>query len=88
MEYEGCCYLKFHLDGDGDTLAARLAEIGHTGIYAPDLVGAAELPLFDKFDALLPKALLQSAYATDRLDTAEAASALRALGDEWGVSGV
>jgi len=85
IEYEGCCYLKFHLDGDGATLAARLAALGEEGICAPDLVGAAELPLFDKFDALLPRALLQKAFATDRLDTAEAAGVLRALGAEWGV---
>jgi len=85
IEYEGCCYLKFHLDGDGATLAARLSVLGEEGIHAAELVGAAELPLFDKFDALLPRELLQKAFATDRLDTVEAAGVLRALGNEWGV---
>ena len=83
IEFEGCCYMKFHLAGDGATFVRRLAEIAEDGLCAEALVGAAEHPLFDKFDPLLPAELLRRAYAQDRLSLPEVEAFIRALAAEW-----
>ena len=83
IEFEGCCYIKFHLVGDGDTFVRRLAEIAEEGLSAELLVGPAEHPLFDKFDPLLPAELLRRAYAQDRLYLPEVEEFIRDLSAEW-----
>ncbi|MBE6603799.1 MAG: DEAD/DEAH box helicase [Ruminococcaceae bacterium] len=79
IEYDGCCYLKFHLEGDGRRFLEQLADIAQRGVQAQALVFPSEMPVFDKFDALLPPALLRSAYATDRLSPEEAVQCIEAL---------
>ncbi|MBQ2773409.1 MAG: DEAD/DEAH box helicase [Clostridia bacterium] len=79
IEYDGCCYLKFHLEGDGRRFVEQLAGIAQRGVQAQTLVFPSEMPVFDKFDALLPPALLRSAYATDRLSPEEAVQCIEAL---------
>ena len=79
IEYDGCCYLKFHLEGDGRRFVKQLAGIAQRGVQAQALVFPSEMPVFDKFDALLPPALLRSAYATDRLSPEEAVQCMEAL---------
>ncbi|MBQ9801913.1 MAG: DEAD/DEAH box helicase [Clostridia bacterium] len=79
IEYEGCAYIKFHLTGDGAALAAKLASLAGSDIDPETLVFPSEMPLFDKFDALLPRELLQRAYATDRLDVEEMKTRFRDL---------
>ncbi|MBQ3064000.1 MAG: DEAD/DEAH box helicase [Clostridia bacterium] len=83
IEFEGCCYIKFHLAGEGEAFVRRLAEIAEGGIVADTLVGAAEHPLFDKFDPLLPAELLRRAYAQDRLCLPEVEDFIRTLAAEW-----
>ena len=82
IEYDGCCYLKFHLEGDGRRLVQQLAGIAQRGVEAQALVFPSEMPVFDKFDALLPSALLRRAYATDRLAPEEAVQCIEALARE------
>ena len=82
IEYDGCCYLKFHLEGDGRRFVKQLAGIAQRGVQAQTLVFPSEMPVFDKFDALLPPALLRSAYATDRLSPEEAVQCVAALARE------
>ncbi len=79
IEYDGCCYLKFHLEGDGRRFVKQLSGIAQRGVQAQTLVFPSEMPVFDKFDALLPPALLRSAYATDRLSPEEAVQCIEAL---------
>lgn len=82
IEYDGCCYLKFHLEGDGRRLVQQLAGIAQRGVEAQALVFPSEMPVFDKFDALLPPTLLRSAYAADRLSPEEAVQCMEALARE------
>jgi ATP-dependent Lhr-like helicase len=84
MEYEGCCYLKFHLAGSAEQFIRRLAEEASGGICVEDLVSPAEHPLFDKYDALIPGELLRRAYAADRLFAPEAEERIAALCKERG----
>ena len=79
IEYDGCCYLKFHLEGDGRRLVQQLAGIVQRGVQAEALVFPSEMPVFDKFDVLLPPTLLRRAYATDRLAPEEAEQCIKAF---------
>jgi ATP-dependent Lhr-like helicase len=79
IEYDGCCYLKFHLEGDGRRFVKQLSGIAQRGVQAQTLVFPSEMPVFDKFDALLPPALLRSAYAVDRLAPEEAVQCIESL---------
>ena len=82
MEYEGCCYLKFHLAGSGEQFIHRLLEAASGGIQPEALVAPSELPLFDKYDALIPGELLRRAYAADRLFAPEAEARIATLARE------
>ena len=80
-EFEGCYYLSFKMDkSSGEDLPARLLalfEKEHTTVE--DLVFESESPSMDKYDPLLPPALLRKAYAKDRLDL----PTLRKRLEEW-----
>ena len=78
LEYEGCCYLKFHLAGNGDGFLQQLALLAEQ-TEADELVFASEHPLFDKYDAMIPGELLRRAYARDRLSPDEVRMRLRAM---------
>ncbi len=79
IEYDGCYYLKFHLEGDSKRFLAALSRILEVGIRAEELVFPSEMPLFDKYDALLPPSLLRRAYARDRLSPLEAEGCIKEL---------
>jgi ATP-dependent Lhr-like helicase len=70
---EGCCYMTFKAwQSDGQALLARLRDLlGAQGIDANSLVGATEMPAFDKFDPYIPAELLRRAYVADRLNPEE-----------------
>ena len=80
-EFEGRYYLSFKMDkSSGEDLPARLLalfEKEHTTVE--DLVFESESPSMDKYDPLLPPALLRKAYAKDRLDL----PTLRKRLEEW-----
>ncbi len=79
LEFEGCCFLKFHLLGSGEEFVRALERIAARGFTAEELVFPSEHPIFDKYDALLPGDLLRRAYAEDRLDVAKVQEFIAAL---------
>ena len=66
---EGCCYITFKARReDGEKLLDRLAGILRERPIDPEsLVGASEMPVYDKYDEYIPAELLRKAYARDRL---------------------
>ena len=67
---------------DGRALLDRLCVILQAeGIDADRLVGAAENPAYDKFDAYIPAELLRRAYVVERLCPEEVLN--RFLGNTW-----
>ena len=84
IEHEGCYFITFKMShGTGDDLIALLADEVRAGGFDPEsLVGPAELPVFEKYDDYVPPSLLRRAYATDRLDVAEAEARILELGAE------
>ena len=72
LEFEGCYYMTFRLDGTREEFLAALARVARTPIDCDALVSPAEQPLFDKFDPFIPGELLRRAYARDRLRADEA----------------
>lgn len=79
IEFEGCYYITFHLNGDRADFLSALGKILPCGIDCNQLVGPAEHPLFDKFDPFIPGELLRRAYAADRLRPDEAEARLSAM---------
>ncbi len=79
IEFEGCRYISFHLDGKREEFLSRLAAVAAGGIDCDALVAPSELPLFDKYDAYIPGELLRRAYARDRLFPNEAEQRIAAL---------
>jgi len=85
IEYEGCCYIVFKLEGkDPAGLARGLAEtVRCSGMLPEELVSPSENPVFEKYDGYLPASLLRRAYAADKLNTVEAAGRLLELAGEF-----
>ena len=79
IEFDGCYYITFRMEGDRDRLLAALGEVAARGIDCQQLVGPAEHPLLDKFDPMIPGELLRRAYACDRLRPDEAEDCLQRL---------
>ena len=74
LEFEGCYYMTFKMDDDVTDYAlirGLNALIAREGIDRMALVGNTELPVFEKYDPLIPGELLRRAYAADRLRTDE-----------------
>ncbi len=72
IEFEGCYYITFKYEGDSiGYFINALHEITRRDICKTELVSPAEIPLFEKYDSLIPAELLRSAYACDRLRTDE-----------------
>lgn len=74
LEYEGCYYMTFKMDdsvSDYALIKGLDAHIRKEGIDRLSLVGSAEMPVFEKYDAYIPGELLRRAYAEDRLRTDE-----------------
>ncbi len=73
MDFEGCFYMTFKLEGGQgyDLLKMIEDKIRREGIDTDELVGAAEAPVFEKYDEFIPSELLRKAYKTDKLRTDE-----------------
>lgn len=73
IEFEGCYYITFRMEkGNARELLDFLGECAADGrLDAQQLVGANELPVFEKYDEYVPATLLRYAYATDRLNLQE-----------------
>ncbi|MBE6690421.1 MAG: DEAD/DEAH box helicase [Ruminococcaceae bacterium] len=82
IEFDGCYYITFHMEGDREDFLYALAPLLARGMDCEALVGPAEMPLFDKFDPFIPGELLRRAYATDRLRPDEALAFLQSLVEE------
>ncbi len=69
LEYEGSCYMTFKLSyGSKERFLEKLCErLTRDGIDPITLIGKSEAPIFDKYDDLIPSALLREGYARDRL---------------------
>lgn len=79
IEFEGCRYISFHMEGTREELLSRLAAVSACGIDCDALVAPSELPLFDKYDVYIPGELLRRAYARDRLCPEEAEQRIKEL---------
>lgn len=79
IEFDGCYYITFRMEGSREDFLYALAPLLARGIDCRELVGPAEMPIFDKFDPFIPGELLREAYAVDRLRPDEALARLRAL---------
>ncbi|MBO7310665.1 MAG: ATP-dependent helicase, partial [Clostridia bacterium] len=74
LDFEGCYYMTFRMEsGDETSLVNMLYErFGARECNPEDLVSPKELPTFEKYDEYIPAELLRRAYASDRLNSAEA----------------
>lgn len=74
LDFEGCCYMTFKMEGANDyELARALAkQVSRDGINCEALVGEGECPVFEKYDEHIPPSLLRRAYAADKLTPHEA----------------
>ncbi len=87
IEFEGCYYILFRMEGDGKVFCRILARLAAGGIDCNALVAPGELPVFDKYDAYVPGELLRAAYAADHLRGDEAEARIAALESENRISG-
>ena len=87
IEFEGCYYILFRMEGDGKDFCRILARLAAGGIDCNALVAPGELPVFDKYDAYVPGELLRAAYAADHLRGDEAKARIAALESENRISG-
>ncbi len=73
MEYEGCYYMMFMLEGaggegDGERFWEGIRQrIAGEGVDPETLLGADETPCFEKYDNFVPGTLLRKAYRDDKL---------------------
>lgn len=73
IEFEGCYYIKFRMErASAKELVEHLSRLSRNDeIEALSLVGANELPTFEKYDEYIPAELLRFAYSLDRLNVDE-----------------
>ncbi len=73
MEFDGCYYMTFKLEGvsDSELIKGMCESIQNEGIDCASLVSASEAPVFEKYDDRIPPELLRKAYIKDRLRTDE-----------------
>ncbi len=84
LEFEGCYYMTFKLEGgSGGELIRHLAEKAQgSGVDCDLLVGANEAPVFEKYDRFVPAELLRAAYRDDKLRGDEIPPRLCELAEE------
>ncbi len=77
---EGCSYITFKVNpGARASLREKLLRLlKDISMQKTALVGAAELPVFDKYDNYIPADLLREAYIADRLRTDEIEESFKA----------
>ena len=85
IEYEGCYYITFKMEGANDyDLARGLAKkVAAEGIDCSALVGEGECPVFEKYDDHVPPSLLRRAYAADKLTPHEAEKRIEEIFREY-----
>jgi hypothetical protein len=73
MDFEGCYYMTFKLEGGrGDDLMRMISQkITTEGIDLDALISPTEAPVFDKYDEYIPSELLRKAYREDKLRSDE-----------------
>lgn len=73
MEFEGCYYMTFKLEGGrgDDMMRTLIGKIKRDGIDLDSLIGQTEAPVFDKYDEYIPSELLRKAYRCDKLRSDE-----------------
>ena len=73
MEFEGCYYMTFKLEGgSGDALMRHIfKKIAAEGIDTESLISPGEAPVFEKYDEFIPAERLRKAYREDKLRTDE-----------------
>lgn len=73
MEFEGCYYMAFKLEGGrGIDLVRDLAiKTRDEGVDLDSLIGANESPVSEKYDEFIPSVLLRKAYREDKLRSDE-----------------
>ncbi|MGN1410291.1 MAG: DEAD/DEAH box helicase [Eubacteriales bacterium] len=69
MEFEGCYYMTFKLEGGRgeDMLEMINDKLRREGMDLDSLIGATEAPVFEKYDEYIPSELLRKAYREDKL---------------------
>jgi len=69
MEFEGCYYMTFKLEGGrGENLMRDIFDkIAREGIDKESLISPTECPVFEKYDEFIPPHLLRKAYRDDKL---------------------
>lgn len=85
LEYEGCCYITFKMEGfsDRELFEGLAKHIKNEGINCEALVLPGENPVFEKYDDRIPPSLLRKAYAADKLTPDEASSRILEIFDEY-----
>lgn len=85
IEHEAGAYIMFKMERGNDYLLAQglASAVERDGILPISLIGAAENPVFDKYDEYIPNSLLQKAYAADKLDPVEASERIIEIFKEY-----
>ena len=84
IEYEGCYFIKFKMTKGRDAdLVDLLAKRVEQGISAEELVAKGEIPVFGKYDDMIPTDLLRKAYAVDHLSPTEAGGRILEISKEF-----
>ena len=84
IEYEGCYFIKFKMTKGRDVdLVDLLAKRVEQGISVEELVAKGEIPVFGKYDDMIPTDLLRKAYAVDHLNPTEAGGRILEISKEF-----
>ncbi len=84
MEFEGCYYMMFKLEGGrGEELIESVKEkIAREGIDLDELISPTELPVFEKYDEFITGELLRKAYREDKLRVEEIIERIEKRGEK------
>lgn len=84
LEYDSCYYITFKMENHDrkDFVEYLDSTIAREGVTLSELVGENELPIFEKYDEYIPRALLQKAYYTDKLRSDELIARVKQLKNE------
>ena len=85
IEYEGCYFINFKMSrgNDYELIHALAEQIRYGAVDAESLVGIGEAPVFEKYDDYVPAELLRRAYATDKMNLAEAEGRILEIENEF-----
>ncbi len=84
IEYEGCYFIRFKMTKGNDfDLIRALEKRVEAGVSAEKLVAKGEIPIFGKYDEMIPNDLLRKAYAVDHLNPTEAGKRILQISEEY-----